>query len=74
MIYGTESLVVVNAQIEGHPGFLAFGSDGSREVIGLDMRRTPPPVVMIDITSAGWDEALYQAPSLTDFMRHRTSG
>jgi hypothetical protein len=58
MIYATESLVAVNREIERHPGFLAFASDGSRELIGFDTRATPPPVVMIDITSGGWEEAL----------------
>lgn len=73
-VYGTESLVAVNREIERHPGFLAFASDGSREVIGFDMRTTPPPVVMIDITSGGWEEALYQAASLTEFRSQRSAG
>lgn len=74
MIYGTDSLVDVNREIERHPGFLAFASDGSREIIGYDTRVAPSPVVMIDITSAGWDDALYQAASLNEFMHQRLSG
>jgi hypothetical protein len=74
MVYSTEALVGVNREIERHPGFVAFASDGSRELIGFDMRSPSPPVVMIDITSAGWDEALFQAASLTDFMQQRASG
>lgn len=71
MLYGTADLVAVNLNIERHPGFLAFGSDGSRELLGFDMRQAAPPVVMIDITSGGWDEALFQADSLGEFMAQR---
>lgn len=74
MIYGTASIVAVQAEIERHPGFVVLGFDGSRELIGFDMRADPPPVVMIDITSAGWGEALFQAPNLADFMRQRANG
>lgn len=73
MVYSTEVLVRVNREIEGHPGFLAFASDGSRELIGFDMRSPSPPVVMIDITSAGWEDALLQAESLADFMQQLAS-
>lgn len=74
MIYGTDSLVAVNREIERHPGFLAFASDGSRELIGFDMRTTASPIVMIDVTSGGWDEALFQADSLVEFMNQRARG
>jgi len=70
-VYGTDDLVAVNREVEGHPGFLAIASDGSRELIGFDMRVDTPPVVMIDITSAGWDEALFQADSLSEFLEQR---
>ena len=74
MMYDTTNLVGVNQVIERHPGFLAIASDGSREQIGFDTRRGPPPVVMIDITSGGWESAIYQADSLEDFMRQRARG
>jgi hypothetical protein len=74
MIYGTDELAAINLEIEGHPGFVAFGSDGSRELLGLDTRRTPAPVVMIDITSSGWSEAVYQADSLAAFLNQLASG
>lgn len=74
IIYGTSSIIAVNAEIERHPGFVVLGSDGSRELIGFDMRADLPPVVMIDITSEGWDAALFQAPTLADFMRQRANG
>lgn len=73
-VYGAEDLIAVNAEVEGHPGFLAFASDGSRELIGFDLRRSPPPIVMIDITSEGWHEALLQARSLAEFMERRGRG
>ena len=73
-VYGTDALVAVNLEIERHPGFLAFGSDGSRELIGLDLRRSPSPVVMIDITSSGWGEARFQAATLAAFMEQRAQG
>lgn len=71
MVYGTDALVAVNRQVEGHPGLLVFASDGSRELVGLDMRVGSPPVVMIDITSAGWEEAMFQAESLAEFLAQR---
>jgi hypothetical protein len=71
MVYGTDELIAVNKAMENHAGFLAFASDGGRELIGLDMRVSTPPVVMIDITSAGWEEALFQAESLPEFMEQR---
>src|SRR5690349_4890036 len=57
MIYDLDALVGVNQEIERHPGLLVFASDGSRELIGLDLRAGVPPVVMVDITSEGWDDA-----------------
>jgi hypothetical protein len=42
LIYGTESLVGVNREIERHPGFVAFPSDGSRELIGFDTASRRP--------------------------------
>jgi hypothetical protein len=71
MLYATADLVDVNQEIERHPGFVAFASNGSRELLGFDMRRANPPIVMIDITSAGWHEALFQADSFGEFMAQR---
>lgn len=74
MIYSLESLVAVNREIERHNGFLAFASDGSRELVGFDTRQHAAPVVMIDITSGGWAEALFQALSLDEFLQQRQRG
>lgn len=70
-LFDTKTLVAVNTEIEHHPGFLAFASDGSRELLGLDLRRQPPPVVMIDVTSPGWEEARWQAATYGEFMEQR---
>jgi len=74
LMYSVAAMVDVNGEVDGHPGLLIFGSDGSRELIGLDLRVANHPVVMIDVTSRGWDEALLQAPSLHEFMAQRLRG
>jgi cell wall assembly regulator SMI1 len=74
MLYDTDSIVAVNREIERHPGFLAFASDGSRELIGFDLRGEPPPIVMIDTTSEGWPSAHVQADTFDEFMAQRERG
>jgi hypothetical protein len=39
--------------------------------VAFDFRSSPPPVVLLDITAEGWDEALPQASSFSEFMRQR---
>jgi len=76
-VYDVATLVESTEMIEDHPGLLIFGTDGGRERFGVDLRRPEPPgppVVMVDITSEGWDEALAQAPSLADFLAQRERG
>ena len=68
MMFSTTGVIESTQLVERHPGFLALASDGSREIVGLDMRRDPAPVVTIHITSAGWQDAVFQADSLDDFM------
>ena len=74
MMFSTSGIIDSTRLVEGHPGFLAFASDGSREIIGLDRRRDPSPVVMIDTTSAGWHAALFRADSLEDFTSRLENG
>jgi len=50
------------------PGGLAIGGDGSRENLVYDFRRSPPVLVLLDITAASWDDAIFQAPSLTELL------
>jgi len=75
-VYGTGDILAVNQEQHGYElrtGFLAFASDGSRELIGFDLRQTPSPIVMIDISS-DWDGAVYQAPSLDEFLAQLSRG
>jgi SMI1 / KNR4 family (SUKH-1) len=74
MMYGTPALIEVNQETDRFPGFLVFGSDGSREMIGYDLRCSPPPVVMLDVTAEDWSEALLQADSLPDFLERLERG
>jgi ApeA N-terminal domain 1/Apea-like HEPN len=59
-VFSTSGVIESTQLVERHPGFLSTASDRSREIIGLDMRRDPPPDVMIDIASAGCEDALFQ--------------
>lgn len=56
------------------PGALFFGSDGSREHLVWDMRQAEPPVYLVDLTNAGWDEALPQAANLTSLIERFRHG
>lgn len=56
-------------QRTSHPGLLVIGTDGSREMIGLDLRKTPPPIVLVDISSSGWSDAFFQANSFSEFLK-----
>jgi len=51
------------------PGLVIIGTDGSREMLALDARTQPSPVVLVDIVFSGWDDAIRQAPDLATFMR-----
>jgi hypothetical protein len=50
------------------PGGLAIGSDGSREVLFYDLRGSPPPLVLLDVAAEDWGAAIFQAPSITNFL------
>src|ERR671924_450707 len=53
------------------PGLVFIGGDGAGEAVGFDFRKEDPPVVLVNLVSAGWHAALYQAPSFTAFMEQR---
>jgi hypothetical protein len=57
-----------------HPGIAIIGGDGSREQLVLDLRRDPSPVLMVDITSEGWNSATRQADDLAQFIERIESG
>ena len=50
------------------PGAVVVGGDGSREMLAFDMRQSPPPLVLFDITAASWADAFFQAPSFAEFI------
>lgn len=54
-------------QTKTHPGLVLIGCDGSRELVGFDNRQQPAPVVLVQITSSGWEDAVVQAPSFSEF-------
>ncbi|MBW3638325.1 MAG: SMI1/KNR4 family protein [Actinobacteria bacterium] len=73
MVNPLKTLVETNEEVAQHvpelrPGANFFGSDGSRESLVWDLRQTEPPVYLVDITNAGWHEALLQASNLTAFV------
>lgn len=51
------------------PGLIVIGTDGSREMLALDGRSDPPPVVLVDIVFSGWEDAIWQAATLASFLR-----
>lgn len=73
MVLPLGEAVAVNEDVRQYvsdllPGALFFGTDGSRESLAWDLRQTNPPVYLVDLTSAGWDDALLQAPTLTALL------
>lgn len=56
------------------PGLVIIGSDGGGEAIAFDFRQTPPPVVLVNFVSAGWDDAVVQAKTFSEFMADRDAG
>jgi len=50
------------------PGLVIIGTDGSREMLALDGRSQPSPVVLADIVFSRWEDTIWQAPDLTTFL------
>ena len=44
------------------PGLILIGTDGGGEGIGLDLRGADSPVVLVNLDSLRWDEAMRSAP------------
>jgi hypothetical protein len=60
MLYPAHDLVDLNRaydRSESHPGLVFIGSDGGGEGIVFDFRHAPPPVVLVNFVSAGWEDA-----------------
>lgn len=77
MLYSLDDVVAVTRAAEADerlPGYVAIGSDGGGESLAFDFRSSPPPVVMVNVVSAGWHEGLPQAPSFGVFLAQRKAG
>jgi hypothetical protein len=59
---------------ELHPGVVILGTDGSREQLAVDARLDDPPVVLADITSQDWGDAIRQADSVAQFIAQVEDG
>lgn len=57
-----------------HPGLAIIGGDGSREQLVLDLRSDPAPVLLVDITSSGWDDATRQADDVDELIDRIEAG
>jgi cell wall assembly regulator SMI1 len=64
----------VAEQRQSHPGLLYIGGDGSREGLALDLRKQPPPVLLVGYVSTGWAEALFQAADFSTFLAQVATG
>ncbi|SCL46712.1 hypothetical protein GA0070608_6446 [Micromonospora peucetia] len=59
---------------DAHPGIAIIGGDGSREQLVLDLRSDPAPVLLVDITSSGWDNAIRQADDVGELIDRIEAG
>lgn len=56
------------------PGLVILGGDGSREMLAVDGRLDPAPVMLIDISSADWRDAVPQADDTATFVEQVEAG
>lgn len=57
-----------------HPGIAIIGGDGAREQLVLDLRGDPAPVLLVDVTSGGWDGAVRQAGDVGELVERVEAG
>lgn len=57
-----------------HPGIAIIGGDSSREQLVLDLRSDPAPVLLVDITSGGWENAVQQANDVRQLIERIEAG
>ena len=55
-------------------GLLLIGSNGSGELLGLDLRSSPARVVLVNAISASWAEASAQAESVSRLIAQLREG
>jgi cell wall assembly regulator SMI1 len=76
-LYPIEQVVELN-EIHEHlayqPELIHIGSDGGGEAIAFDFRQDPPTVILVNLVSTDWSEAIVQAESFTEFMDQRRQG
>jgi cell wall assembly regulator SMI1 len=76
-LYTIEQVVELN-EIHEHlsyqPELIHIGSDGGGEAIAFDFRQVPPTVILVNLVSTDWSEAILQAGSFTEFMDQRRRG
>jgi len=76
-LYTIEQVVELN-EIHEHlayqPELIHIGSDGGGEAIAFDFRQDPPSVILVNLVSTDWSEAILQAESFTEFMDQRRLG
>jgi cell wall assembly regulator SMI1 len=76
-LYTIEQVVELN-EIHEHlahqPELIHIGSDGGGEAIAFDFRQDPPTVILVNLVSTEWSEAILQAESFTEFMNQRRRG
>ena len=76
-LYAVGELVERNrgyAVAEAMPGMILIGTDGGGEGIGLDVRGETSPVVLVNLYSLRWDEAIHQAETFDEFLDERLRG
>lgn len=57
-----------------HPGIAIIGGDGSREQLVLDLGSDPAPVLLVDISSGGWDNAIRRADDVSQLIDRIEAG
>jgi len=76
-LYSIDQVVELN-EIHGHlshqPELIHIGSDGGGEAIAFDFRKHPPVVILVNLVSIHWSEAIFQAESFDQFMDQRRRG
>jgi hypothetical protein len=69
-LYTPRQMLEIHADaVATHPGMAILGTDGSHRHLALDLRQDPAPVLLIDIASGSWDDAIPQTATVADFVR-----